>query len=415
MAFRCAFALALGVVPTAGAPPDTSLRTIPVAYYGANWNRSQANIEMLSKQRIVVLMQEDGDCWLKCCPDLVTHGIGACQNHTTIDTPSNASRNPGCNPACDQHGKQAAVFQEVKGVAKTAGHEAPHCMLYMNAVYDWPFDAAHAGGAEEVDVVDVHGKPHVEVCDPGIYPSYLLDYGREAGRKAFTNAVERYVANDAADGVFLDNFAEIPMRCDGTSGLCTAVRNRWASKANNPSIVTAEQVEAYTVGKNKSLTAAGSIIKKSTNGAFAAFTYGNKPNAHGANTAAINMHPSQGGNASVLIDFVKETLLNGYTYFLIQYHRFRFPTTADTSDPEMVKSECSDYQVATFLLAWEEGCFLVCNGWSDDFERPVGEPLGPAVVKNGIMARSFSAGVKVEWVLGTTNTTIHWASQYSLV
>jgi hypothetical protein len=411
---RCALLLALEATPIVAGPPDTSLRTIPVAYYGANWNRSQVNLEMLSKQRIVVLMQEDGGCWLKCCPDVVTHGIGACQDHTTIDRPYNASLNLGCNPTCDQHGKQTAVFHKVKDVAKTAGREAPHCMLYMNAVYDWPFDAAHAAGAEATDVLDVNGKPHAEVSDPGIYPSYLLDYGREVGRKAFADSVTRYVVKGAADGVFLDNFAEVPMRCDRRSGACTASRNQWASKANVPSNVTAEQVEAYTVGKNKSLSAAGSIIK-STNGAFAAFTYGNSPNAHGANMAWINMHPAQGGNASVLIDFVKETLQNGYHYLGINWHRFRFPTTLDTTDPDMVKSVCSEYQIATFLLAWEVGCFLICNGWSDDFDRPVGAPVGPAAITKGVMARSFSSGLKVEWVLGTQNTTISWGSQHMLV
>merc|ERR1719305_865343 len=128
-------------------------------------------------------------------------------------------------------------------------------MLYMNAVYDWPFDAAHAPGAEAVDVLDVNGVPHTEVCDPGIYPSYLLDYGRPAGREAFLGAVRKYVVHGGADGVFLDNFAEVPMSCNKTSGVCEAQRNHWIG-ANTPSIVTAEQVDAYTKGKNESLTAA---------------------------------------------------------------------------------------------------------------------------------------------------------------
>ena len=38
-------------------PPDTSLETLPVAYYGANWNRSQYNIDLLAKMQMVVLMQ----------------------------------------------------------------------------------------------------------------------------------------------------------------------------------------------------------------------------------------------------------------------------------------------------------------------------------------------------------------------
>ena len=41
-------------------PPDTSLSTIPVAYYGANWNRTQTNIDGLAKFQMVTLMREDG-------------------------------------------------------------------------------------------------------------------------------------------------------------------------------------------------------------------------------------------------------------------------------------------------------------------------------------------------------------------
>lgn len=33
--------------------PDMSLDTTPVAYYGANWNRSQVNIDQLAKMQMV--------------------------------------------------------------------------------------------------------------------------------------------------------------------------------------------------------------------------------------------------------------------------------------------------------------------------------------------------------------------------
>ena len=38
---------------TAAKAPDTSLDTTPVAYYGANWNRSQVNIDQLAKMQMV--------------------------------------------------------------------------------------------------------------------------------------------------------------------------------------------------------------------------------------------------------------------------------------------------------------------------------------------------------------------------
>ena len=40
-----------------GHPPDTSLDTLPVSYYGANWNRTQQNIDVLARFQMVILMQ----------------------------------------------------------------------------------------------------------------------------------------------------------------------------------------------------------------------------------------------------------------------------------------------------------------------------------------------------------------------
>ena len=66
------------VTPTAAAltaaaprrvdPPDTSLDVFPAAAYGARWGqRSAAMIANMSKLAMVVLMQEDGECWTRCC------------------------------------------------------------------------------------------------------------------------------------------------------------------------------------------------------------------------------------------------------------------------------------------------------------------------------------------------------------
>ena len=76
----------LAVLPLVLAlPPNVSLDTLPVVYYGSSWpNKTDAQIDMLSKQRVVILMQEDGDCWVKCCPHQlhppqpVSNNVGKC-------------------------------------------------------------------------------------------------------------------------------------------------------------------------------------------------------------------------------------------------------------------------------------------------------------------------------------------------
>jgi hypothetical protein len=58
MALRMlALALAAGIASAMSTPPDTSLATLPVVYYGANWNRTQENIDVLARFQMVILMQ----------------------------------------------------------------------------------------------------------------------------------------------------------------------------------------------------------------------------------------------------------------------------------------------------------------------------------------------------------------------
>ena len=52
-----ALALAAGIASAMSTPPDTSLATLPVVYYGANWNRTQENIDVLARFQMVILMQ----------------------------------------------------------------------------------------------------------------------------------------------------------------------------------------------------------------------------------------------------------------------------------------------------------------------------------------------------------------------
>ena len=52
-----ALLLASGAAAEEINPPDISLDTLPVVYYGANWNRTQQNIDVLARFQMVILMQ----------------------------------------------------------------------------------------------------------------------------------------------------------------------------------------------------------------------------------------------------------------------------------------------------------------------------------------------------------------------
>lgn len=115
MALLCFLAAAAAVAIDAAAatttnPPDTSLDTLPVAYYGANWDRSAVNIATLARFQLVVLMQEDGHCWATCCPDRMQGGSQCGPLHTATDI-------VGCNASCAQHAAQSEIFAAMKASA----------------------------------------------------------------------------------------------------------------------------------------------------------------------------------------------------------------------------------------------------------------------------------------------------------
>ena len=113
--------------------PDVSLETFPLAYYGANWNRSAENLELLSRVQIVIF---DAGGW----PGAGTNAAqmpatslsgGQCGPH------DDATTFPGCDSSCDQLGTQLNTFRRLKSAARDAGRPEP---MYLNSVYLWPFD-----------------------------------------------------------------------------------------------------------------------------------------------------------------------------------------------------------------------------------------------------------------------------------
>ena len=49
-------------------------------------------------------------------------------------------------------------------------------------------------------------------------------------------------------------------------------------------------------------------------------------------------------------------------------------------------------------------------GWDEVFARPLGDPLGAAKTRDGVMSRTFSSGTKVQWTVGSeADVKITWA------
>ena len=369
--------------------PDVSLETFPLAYYGANWNRSAENLELLSRVQIVILMQEDGPCWHKCCPNAGNKslGRGQCGPH------DDATTFPGCDSSCDQLGTQLNTFRRLKSAARGAGRPEPHCLMYLNSVYLWPFDKS-SGQGDTVKVLDVHGKPHAENCDPGVFPSFFWGWDKPAGKAAWMATVNRTIlVENGADGAYVDCKQEIPLHCNETSGVCTAKRNGGWKSINEQ--VTSAQVAAYKQNKLSGLATAADWVVGQGGSWFG---------SAGQNMDIIRIGPP----ATFLPDVARH--IAGKKYVVVTCHGQ--PWNSPLAPENLTKPvQCSATCVSQFLMGVEPGMFLMCGGLLNSTKaRPLGNATEPAShdAGTGIWSRRFPSGTVATYNERTDVGTVTW-------
>jgi hypothetical protein len=375
---------------TSAKAPDTSLDTIPLTYYGANWNRSQINVDAIAKMQMVVLMQEDGHCWETCCPNRFDSGS---QCGWTPADPA-ATSYKGCDGTCEQHGGQEDVFKRIAASAQQQGLRGPHAVLYMNSVYLWPFDAAASLGAAAM-VTDVNGKPHEENCDPGIYPSYFFDYGKPAGAKAWLDIIQKHIVEGAADGVYCDCCGLIPFKCSH-NGTCIAKRNGKEKSINEQ--VTQATVDAYTAGLNATLHEAIDLVTSATGNAGTFFNkVDNKAFNTDGNIKWVKVAAPPHMHDIIMANTAKGgyVVVGGSNSYANPKHE-TLPAGQNISNDGSLRM-CTEDTLAQFLLGVEPGAYLLCNGWDTRFGRPLGLPIGNATAAGKIWSRSFKSGVVARW------------------
>lgn len=420
MLLKTAAMLLLFAVAAQALPPNVSLATVPVGYYGASWvSKTDAQIDMLSKQRVVILMQDDGACHDRCCPN--THGAN-CGSAPMF----NVSTLPGCNPSCDQHATQNAVFARIKAAAIAAHRPVPHFMLYANSVYNWPFDkmTGRAGGVAAVSLHGADGTVHAETNDGGIYPSYFIDHSRPSGRAAFQSVFEDYIVNGLADGVYLDCFSQNPISCKpalgsalvaGQEQVCTAQRNHYIPQNNQThTVVSAEAAQAYAEGHAEGLRSATRAVAQQAGGGgmFTAklWNTGKSHDPYGANTALFNdaMGSKKIGNdPRNVVALFAGAARNNYTHVIWDPNRFsEVNRAADDLAPH-----CDALTLGAFMLALEPGYFVMCSGWHSNYSKPLGEPKGAAAATAGGegLRREFASGTVVTWS-SAGGIDIEWAA-----
>jgi hypothetical protein len=92
--------------------------------------------------------------------------------------------------------------------------------------------------------------------------------------------------------------------------------------------------------------------------------------------------------------------------------------TKDPSDPATLVSKCSNDTLARFLLVVERGCVLGTNGWDPAYDRPLGDPLGPALFTPAAaplpatLRRNFTSGTFALFTYDASGTDgkgeVHW-------
>ena len=169
--------------------------------------------------------------------------------------------------------------------------------------------------------------------------------------------------------------------------------------------MTEKSVQDYTAGLKTGLSNATALVAGGSGGMFTAKTWATQEShdPYGANTALVGISSDP---AKMLRQVAQSRNASQYD-FLIFVNRYSNLARAAGD----LGSECSQAEIAAFMLALQPGCYLMCQGWDKQFEFQMGAPLGPAVSRDGRLVRQFASGTRVEYITATQTATIHWAGR----
>ena len=352
-------------------PPDTSLDTIPVGYFGGvNCKlRSEENIAMLAKMRVIVIEKWEGPCWYECY--------------------SNLTMNPPvpCQPSCGAEKYQMATIKRAK-----EANPKLCAVFYLNTLYDFPFLELHGKFLDaNADIVDINGKLVAFKNDNGMPNINVFDHGKQEGRDLWTGFVKNLTDTGMVDGLF-DDKSNIFANWNETGSFWQICEYGTGKDTWNVScgIISNETATKYNSGKLKVLDALHKMFGPT------GFVFFNTTKMIGMKLDDIKSPLQFAHNV--------QTALSTYQYCYIM--------TRDliNGDCTSTKSSCTDDQIAMFLLAVEKGAILGCNGWDEQFSKPLGDPTGPAVQKGNDVERKFTSGTYVTWDLSNKRGKIFWAN-----
>ena len=423
--------------PLRATAPNTSLATIPAAYFGghhapctgATGCRSAANLQVLAKMRMVMIEKWEGHCYDGCM--------------------RNASEGMPCFPSCNVEGDMLDTLARAKALARADGRDLTG-VFYLNTLLAFPFYQLSGRFAEAgALLMDMFtGKPVELTNDENMQHVWVYDWGSAAGRQLFLSFIQTAIAGGHVDGMFADKWgyeckevnASTWKICNNKCGFVTPAQ---AQAYNNGSIILREAVsKLLRIQANYSSSAefGGLLYADGLSNGMKCPVSKNDENPDGS--VKVNLvgrwalwrsggcdGGKPGGCGGLSQKEVFETMARvkmyreecGFQYLFIGCgdHSNNAHWHNSTADPDDVDTDCSPNHVALFLLMVEEGMMIGANGWSADYDKPLGNPLGPATNITGpagnttALTRAFASGTRVTFDLATGTGHIAWASTSS--
>jgi hypothetical protein len=379
--------------------PNGSLATTPTGYFGGNAaHRDNSSIAMLAKARIVMIEKWEGHCWQDC----LKGGAGS----------------SSCQASCDGEASIMDTLARVKAI-----NPGVCAVFYLNTMLSFPFYALNGvlQAANALTIDSVTKKPIVVRNDNGMEGIFILGFDTPQGQKLYVDAVRNLTRTGVVDGFFGDKWNSGAQPAKNGSG--------WEICNHECGAVTAAQGRKWNRGKAKVLA---EVIDILGDGPY----YANHDVFKGdpATTVPSNFYGTSNarpGKASLLtsgdprqlVDRV-QLWLHGDNSSSSPPHKYVYVASCrdenwrvDPNDPasQAPASHCVGDCHARFLLAVEENVFLGTNGYSADYDRPLGDPKGPAVFNAGggdgedampTLTREFGdTGTKVVFTYNSTQAT----------
>ena len=242
----------------------------------------------------------------------------------------------------------------------------------------------------KADVVDVNGKKVAFKNDNGMPNINVFDFSQNVGRDLWINFVTKLKDTGFVDGLF-DDKSNIFATWNETGSfwqLCEwgTGKDTWDISCG---IISHDTATRYNSGKPKVLEALHETFGSS------GVVFFNTTKMMGMKLRDIKSP----------LNFAKSIKANLATY---QYCWIQTRDLID-GDCKSTKSSCTVDEIAMFLLGVEKGAILGCNGWDEQFSKPLGDPTGPAVMNGNKVERRFKSGTYVTWDLSSKTGKVFWA------